>query len=180
MRPTLLVPAGAPIVTVAGSGSLVGMAGEPSKPVLGWREWVSFPAWGIHRVRAKVDTGARTSAIHCSHIEHVGEDRVRFRVILSRKNPEKFVEVEAPLSRRTVVKPSSGHRHERVVVEAPVRIGQVEKVIEVTLAEREGMLLRMLLGRTAIRPEFVVDPSLRYVQGKPVRPRARGGKEKGS
>jgi len=145
------------------------MTADATKPVLGWREWVSFPEWGIHRVRAKVDTGARTSAIHCSHIEHVGEDRVRFRVILSRKHPDRWVAVEAPLARRTVVKPSSGDRHERVVVEAVVKIGEVEKTIEVTLAEREGMLLRMLLGRTAIRPEFVVDPSLRYVQLKPTR-----------
>jgi hypothetical protein len=154
------------------------MQSGSSKPVLGWREWVSFPEWGIHRVRAKVDTGARTSAIHCSHIEHVGEDRVRFRVVLSRKNPGRFVEVEAPLSRRTVVKPSSGDRHERVVVEALVRVGAVEKLIEVTLAEREGMLLRMLLGRRAISPEFVVDASLRYVQGKPDRASVRRGKGK--
>jgi len=155
------------------------MGDAHAKLVLGWREWVSLPEWGTRRVRAKVDTGARTSAIHCSHIVHLDEERVRFRVILSRRRPDRFVEVEAPVARRTVVRPSSGHRHERPVVEALVQIGPVSKRIEVTLAEREGMLLRMLLGRGAIAPEFVVDPSRRYAQGKPPaaqRERGQGGK----
>ena len=140
---------------------------HPAKLVLGRREAVALPEWGIRRVRAKVDTGARTSAIHVGEITMLPGDRVRFEVILSRGEPLRAVPVEADLVRVASVRPSTGLAQARPVVETEIVIGDVRRRVELNLVCRRGMLCRMLLGRKAIEGAFVVDPELKYVQGKP-------------
>lgn len=145
----------------------------PPTITVGWREFVALPEWGIRRIRAKIDTGARTSALHVDNIEPLPGDRVRFHVILHRHHPHRRVQVEADRVRIARVKPSSGRVQERCVVATRVRLGPVEQVIELGLVCRQQMLCRMLVGRTALEGRFIVDPSARYLLGRPVRRRKR-------
>jgi len=138
----------------------VGEAG----PVIGWREWVAMPEWGIGRVRAKVDTGARTSAIHVSSIERLEGGRLRFEVVTRERPRRRAVTVEADHVREARVRASSGRAEVRPVVRTVVRIGGWEREIEMGLVCREGMLCRMLRGRRALRG-LLVDPVARDVLG---------------
>lgn len=139
-------------------------ATPPPKPIpVGWREYIALPDWGIDRVRVKVDTGARTSAIHVAEYEEIDEGYARFEVVVSERPKMRTVLVEAPLVREAVVKPSSGKRQRRPVVKTTMRLGGVEKEIEITLVSRKGMLCRMLLGRTALGRDFIVDASRLYL-----------------
>lgn len=148
-------------------------AARPSpglRVIIGYAESVDLPAWGIEGLRTKVDTGARSSALHVSDLRMGRAGRtVRFRVVLTRKGKRHGVEIEAPVVRRTQVRSSSGHTEERVVVRTQVRVGPLTKEVEITLTERAAMRYRMLLGRTALAPEFLVDSSHRYTAGKPKR-----------
>ena len=132
------------------------------KPIIGRRERISLPDWGIRRVLAKIDSGARTSALHVQNIVDLPGDRVRFDVVLSRTNPDRRVPIEADLSRITRVRPSSGAQHERRVVTTRVRIGSIEREVEVSLVCRAEMLCRMLLGRTALGG-LLIDVSRKHV-----------------
>lgn len=137
------------------------------KHVLGWREHVGIPAWGVRRIRAKVDTGARTSALHVENIVPLADDRIRFDVVLRRDAPGRRIPVETDVVRVTRIRSSSGDVEDRFVVSAPVRIGRVEKVIQMTLVNRRPMICRMLLGRSALEGTFLVDPENRYLAGRP-------------
>ncbi len=140
------------------------MTERESVPVLGWRERIDFPEWGLSRIRAKVDTGARTSAIDVTNVEELPDGLLRFEVV-SRTSPSiRTKTVTAPLARKSTVKPSSGKAQERYVCVTPIRIGEHEFEIEVSLVRRQGMLCRMLLGRMAIAGRFLVDPSKKYIQ----------------
>ena len=119
------------------------------RPIIGWREFVALPDWGIDRVRVKTDTGARTSAIHVTDYEELEDGTARFDVVISERPKRRTVHVRAPLVREAVVKPSSGKRQHRPVVKTTLRLGGIEKQIEITLVCRKGMLCRMLLGRTS-------------------------------
>jgi hypothetical protein len=135
--------------------------------VVGWRELVSFPEWGIRNVLAKIDTGARTSAIHAEQIEELPSGELSFRVVLDRTSGH-FVQVCAPQARTSRVRPSSGTRQVRHVVLANLRVGQHVYPIEISLVSRKEMLCRMLVGRAALRRRFAVDPSRSFLQsGKP-------------
>lgn len=127
---------------------------------------VALPAWDIPKIRAKIDTGARTSAIHVSAVEDLPGERVRFQVVLREQPRRRSQWVEAPIARRSVVKPSSGDRQDRVVCVTPMLLGGVEREIEVSLVCRQGMLCRMLVGRRAIAGDFLVDPDRRYLLGR--------------
>lgn len=145
-------------------------APKTQKPVvIGWVELVDIPQWNIRRLRAKMDTGARTSALHVENIVEVGEDRVRFDVRLHRKNLDRRVTVEAPIVRRARVRPSSGVSEDRIFVAAQVLIGPQAQEIELSLVSRERMVFRMLIGRSALRQRFLIDPSRRYVIRAPKR-----------
>lgn len=127
--------------------------------MIGWRERVDLPDWDVRRIRAKIDTGARTSAIDVPNIEHLPDGRVRFEVVV-RNHPKRVTKwVDAATVRRSVVKPSSGERQERVVCRTTLGIGGIEHEIELSLVCRRGMLCRMLIGRTALAGVFCVDPS---------------------
>ena len=134
---------------------------RPAIATLGWKEWVSLPGIGVPAIRAKVDTGARTSALNAREIETFdrdGRNWVRFTLQPDRRRPRE-IDCEAPVTDARTVKDSSGHAEERYVIETPVQIGAREAtwLIEITLANRSGMQFAMLLGRTAVRRRFAVD-----------------------
>ena len=130
--------------------------------IAGWREWVALPEWGIKLLQAKVDTGARTSALHVEQIEELPGDRVRFEVI-HRERPRRRVRwVEAELVRLSSVKPSHGRQQERPVVRTEIRLGSVARQVEISLVSRARMQCRMLVGRTALQG-LLVDPSQTHI-----------------
>jgi hypothetical protein len=137
------------------------------REVIGWRELVSFSEWGIRNVLAKVDTGAKTSAIHAEDITELPDGTLQFRVILDRKSGHS-VKVQAPRVRTSNVKPSNGVKQERHVVEAAIRLGKHRYKIDISLVARKDMMCRMLLGRAALSRRFVVDSAKVFMQsGKP-------------
>jgi len=135
--------------------------------VIGVTEYVDIPEWRILRLRAKIDTGARSSALHVENIRELGAGRVRFDVRLSRNESDRRVTVEARVARRGHVRPSNGALEARVFVAVRVRIGPVEREIELSLVDRGNMIFRMLIGRRALAGLFLVDPARRYVLRKP-------------
>lgn len=138
--------------------------------MLGWREWVAMPEFGIKRVKAKVDTGARTSCLHAFFVERFkkrGQTQVRFGVHPLQQRTDVAVVCESKLLDQRVVSDSGGHREQRYVIETDVIIGNTPHRIELTLTDRDTMRFRMLLGRTAMVGQFLVDPSASYLAGKP-------------
>jgi len=138
-------------------------SGGATPLIIGWREWIALPEWGVKRIKAKVDTGARTSVIDVKHVEELPNERVRFELVTSRNVKRRPVIVEAEIVRRTRVKSSFGDAHDRLIVRTRMMLGNVEKDVELSLVSRKSMLCRMLLGREALSPEFLVDSSRRYV-----------------
>lgn len=139
------------------------MEQDSALPVVGWRERVDLPEWGMRRVRAKIDTGARTSAIDVAQIEELPDGRIRFEVV-ARVHPERRTRwVEATPVRVSTVKPSHGEAQQRYVCVTRVRVGDIERDIEISLVCRKGMLCRMLLGRTALEGMALVDSGRKYL-----------------
>lgn len=141
-------------------------SGSPSL-IVGAAERVDLPEWGVRGLKAKVDTGARSSALHVDAIETVDDTTVRFEIVLDNARGGERVPVEARVLRRGKVKPSSGRGQERLFVETTLKLGPLSKKIEVSLAKRGRMRFRMLLGRTALAPECLVDSGRRYVHSDP-------------
>jgi hypothetical protein len=147
------------------------MPSDPSKQktLIGWKEHVSLPDWGITRLRAKIDTGARTSALHVEELERLPGRQIRFRVVLDRRKSHRRVTVTAPIARIGRVLSSSGHYTTRVFVVTTLRIGDIEETIELNLVDRQQLSFRMLLGRTALADHFLIDAHRAYVLKKTAR-----------
>lgn len=137
--------------------------------ILGWEEWVTLPELGLGAIKAKVDTGARTSALHAYYAEPFsagGVRKVRFGVHPLPGRADVAIDCTARLIGRREVKSSNGECGQRYVIETPVRIGEREWRIEITLADRNMMSYRMLLGRQGIPRDGLVDPSASFLQPK--------------
>lgn len=140
--------------------------------VAGWREWVALPDIGVPWVKAKLDTGARSSAIHAFDLEEStqnGEPWVSFAVHPWQKSEDDVVRVELPVVDRRIVRSSSGHEEERLVVATCVRVVGLDLDAELTLANRDEMGFRMLIGREALGGKLLVDSSQSYAGGRPRR-----------
>jgi hypothetical protein len=143
--------------------------------VLGWREWVALPTLGIARVRAKIDTGARSSALHVDaqwRFSDGGAPWVGFRLTPWRSR-QGTIEAAAPICEEREVVDSGGHRTRRVFMMTTLQLAGIEREIEINLTDRRGMLFPMLLGRSAMAGAFTVDPAKSSVHGKPPRLPAR-------
>ena len=143
--------------------------GENRLVTVGWREWVSLPGLGINRIKAKIDTGARTSALHgfaIEEFEESGVQRLRFMIHPDQKDLDQRVECTVDIADRRVVRDSGGHEELRWVIRTDILIGPHRWPAEFTLTSRDDMLFRMLLGRTAMVGRAVVNPAKSYLMGK--------------
>jgi hypothetical protein len=133
--------------------------------IIGWRETVSLPDLGIPAIKAKIDSGARTSALHALKqkvFERDGMEWVSFRVPLPGTPHES--RCEAPLADRRKIKNTSGVPEERLIIKTTLKLGNKEWLIEVSLADREKMEFDLILGRTAIRRRgYLIDPRRSYL-----------------
>ena len=153
----------------------------PTSPqVAGWREWVSLPGLDVEWIKAKLDTGARTSSLHAEDIEEIerdGQAWLRYTVLPWQDSAEDKVRIESPLLDQREVRSSSGHAEERHVVAVDIRLLDRTVTAEVTITNRDDMGFRMLVGREALRQGFLVDSARSYLGPRPklaVRRRNRG------
>ena len=138
-------------------------------PIIGWREWLSFPDLGVPGIKAKIDTGARSSALHTHDFEvfeQGGIEMVRFHLHPLKASEDVLLTCEAPVSEYKEVRDSGGHEERRPFILTTVRIGRIEWKISLSLTNRENMKFRMLLGREAVAGRFVVNPGANYLIGK--------------
>lgn len=152
------------------------------RTLLGWREWVSLPDLSIDHIKCKVDTGARTSALHAFFVESLienGVQRVRFGIRPFQDDPSIERICQADVLEERIVADSGGHRERRFVIETTIEVSGASFPAEVTLTDRETMRFRMLLGRTALCDRFHVDPARSYLTGRPNRDIARWKEERG-
>ncbi|MBB3763794.1 ATP-dependent zinc protease family protein [Sphingomicrobium lutaoense] len=137
--------------------------------MLGWREWIALPDLGVDTIKVKIDTGAKTSAIHAFDVrpfERDGEEWVSFCLHPVQRHRLPSVECEARVLEKRHVRSSNGKQEERYVIKTKARIGKKSFAIELTLTNRDEMGFRMLLGREAINRRFLVDPGHSYLLGK--------------
>ncbi len=150
------------------------------RSIIGWREWVALPDLGIDAIKTKIDTGARTSALHAYRIKRFrrkGKRFVRFYVHPRQRRRRPEVLCEAPLIDERIVTSSNGKPEHRYVIETDLQIGDDRWPIEITLTNRDEMSFRMLLGRQALRSRFVIDPSSSYKLSAAKRRRKKKPKE---
>lgn len=139
-----------------------------TRPAIGWREWVYFPTFGVGPVKAKIDTGARTSALHAFDLhtfEKDGKTWARFAIHPHQRSAADARTVTVELIDRRTVRSSSGTLEVRPVISTEVILAKRRLEIQLTLTRRDEMGFRMLIGRGAIRRRFVVDPGRSYLGG---------------
>lgn len=143
------------------------------KLIVGWREWLALPELGIPALKAKIDTGARTSALHAFQLElftnSQRQDSIRFYLHLSKAHPERQTCCEAVIVDQRWVSDSGGHREQRFVICTPIQLANQNWPIEITLTNRDTMRFPMLLGRTAMLNRLLVDPTASYLLPRPRR-----------
>lgn len=140
---------------------------KKKRKVIGWREWASLPELGIDSIKAKIDTGARTSALHAFSLQTFTEgskNKIKFDIHPLQHDDQKIITCVADIIDKRWVSDSGGHREERYVIQTTLVLGGIIWPIEVTLTERDTMLFRMLIGRSAIRKRYVVDPAKSFTQ----------------
>jgi hypothetical protein len=131
--------------------------------VIGWKETIDLPEWGIESILAKSDTGARRSALDVCHVQELPGNRIQFDIVLDRKDRSRTKTVVAPIAHQTHVRSSNGQQHERYFVRTAVVIHGRAKEVEFSLVSRESMMCRILLGRKALEGDFLVDSSQKHV-----------------
>jgi hypothetical protein len=137
-----------------------------AKITVGWREWLSLPELGITQIKAKIDTGARTSCIHALNIEEYdvdGEKWVKFITQPLQDDEQTHTICRAKVKKKQHVTSSSGQKELRYFIQTTLHAGEHSWQIEVTLTNRATMKFRMLLGRTAMEKRIVVDPALSHL-----------------
>lgn len=138
--------------------------------MIGWREWIALPEFGVARIKVKVDTGARSSSLHAfdtKTFERDGTEWIEFSIHPNQRDDRTSLRVEAQLHDRRKVRPSTGKAKVRPVVLVPVTLGTATWPVEITLVRRDMMGFRMLLGRQAVRGHYLVDPGRSYLAGEP-------------
>jgi hypothetical protein len=134
---------------------------------IGWKEYLEFTEWDLRRIRVKIDTGARTSALDVVRYELIetagGGTMATLLLALDRRHPGRFTRIQTPVLRKVIVSNTAGLREERPLVETTVRIGPVSKRIRITITNRSSMRYRMILGREALADDFLVDVSRKYL-----------------
>jgi hypothetical protein len=150
--------------------SPIGDSRSRNKRVIGWREWVSLPELAIPAMKAKIDTGARSSALHAWDIETFerdGQTYVRFLVHPMQRSTSETIRIETPVVDERSVRSSSGHDQLRIIIRPQIEIFGQRYLIDLSLTNRDVMGFRMLLGREALRGRFFVDPGRSYLAGRP-------------
>jgi hypothetical protein len=140
--------------------------------VVGWREWIALPRLGVDRIKVKIDTGARTSALHAFDLEQFERDGarwVRFRIHPSQRDETISIPVEVPIVDERWIRSSSGHAELRPVIETELQLEDERWPIEVSLTRRDVMGFRMLLGRQALKGRVFVHPGRSYLARKGLR-----------
>ena len=133
---------------------------------VGWREIIALPDWHISKLRAKIDTGAKTSALDVDQIELLPGGKIRFDVVLSNLHRRRRKWITADIVRTTRIRSSNGELENRYVVATTLDLGGLQRNVEFTLVGRENMLCRMLIGRTALSPHYLVDAGRTYLTRK--------------
>lgn len=145
-------------------------AKKSSLVTIGWREWVALPELGAKHIKVKVDTGARTSALHAFNLKTFAKDGatwVRFEVHPHQHSQADAAQVEMPVVDWRKVKSSNGRSERRPVIRTVAILGEHAWEVELTLTRRDLMSFRMLLGRQALRKRAVVDVSKSYLLAEP-------------
>ena len=141
-----------------------------TRKIIGWKEWFAFEKLGLPAINGKIDTGAKTSSLHAFNIEHFvksGIDYVKFEIHPIQKDKNVVRTCTAKVIDYRYVSDSGGKKEKRYVIKSPMKIGKKTIIIEITLANRDSMAFRMLLGREAIKKaNMLVDPSKSFLQGK--------------
>ncbi len=139
---------------------------EKHKYILGWREWAELPELGIDEIKVKVDTGAKTSAIHAfdiSTVSYLGKDFVKFDIHPYQDNDEISHTRLHPIHDYRWITSSTGHTQKRFIIQTIIKIGAYSNLIELSLAKRDEMGFRMLVGRTSLDSSILVNPGRSFL-----------------
>lgn len=149
--------------------NLVKGASKTQRPMIGWREWAAFPDLNIDRINAKIDTGAKTSAIHAFRIKPLEVDNkphVEFFLHPRRRRKKPEIYCCAPIAHRRLIRSSNGMEEERFVIKTRMSLGPKTWTIDLSLTNRDAMGFRLLVGRDALMGRFLIDPGTSYLQGR--------------